>query len=92
MRPSPQMADEAETLIEEQGAYGSPDCEPADSLDGSGRFNFDCTGLDGQGSGERIKLGVTVNGSLSGRPDLGPVIAYSCDPVNAKGEDLPRTC
>lgn len=40
----------------------------------------------------RIKLDVTVNGSESGEPDLGPVIAYPCEPVNAQGEDLPRSC
>jgi hypothetical protein len=87
------MADESEALIagRERDVYASPECVPADSLDGTGEFNFDCTAEDQQ-RGERIKLGVTVNGSDSGEPELGAVIGYVCDPVNARGEDLPRTC
>lgn len=87
------MADEAEALVvaRERGIYASPECVPADSLDGTGEFNFDCTAEDQQ-RGEQIKLDVVVNGSDSGEPRLGPVIGYVCDPVNAQGEDLPRTC
>jgi hypothetical protein len=64
---------------------------PPTVLDGTGEFNFDCTAED-QRRGERIKLGVVVKGSDSGEPKLGPVIGYVCDPVNTRGEDLPRTC
>jgi hypothetical protein len=87
------MANEAEALIasRERGVFTSPECVPADSLDGTGEFNFDCTAEDQQ-RGERIKLGVVVKGSASGQPKLGPVIGYVCDPVNAQGEDLPRSC
>jgi hypothetical protein len=87
------MADEAEALIasRERSVYTSPEYVPADSLDGTGEFNFDCTAEDQQ-RGERIKLGVVVNGSDSGEPELGPVVGYVCDPVNAQGKDLPGTC
>jgi hypothetical protein len=87
------MADEAEGLITNKygDAYASPECEPAESLDGTGEFNFDCTAEDRR-RGDRIKLDAVVNGSASGQPVLGPVVAYLCDPVNAQGEDLPRTC
>lgn len=87
------MADEAETLIvgKFRGTYASPECVPADSLNGTGEFNFDCTAEYLQ-QGDRIRLGVTVKGSSSGEPELGPVIGYRCDRVNAQGEDLPRTC
>jgi hypothetical protein len=82
------MADEAEALItsKHRGIYASPECVPTDSLDGSGEFNFDCTAKDLQRE-ERIKLGVTVNGSDSGKPELGPVLAYVCDPINARTKD-----
>jgi hypothetical protein len=93
VRPSPQMANEAEDLIADKyrGMFASPKCVPTDSLDGTGEFNFDCTAEDLK-RGERIKFDVTVKGSESGEPELGPVIGYMCDPVNSRGEDLPRTC
>lgn len=93
VRPSTEMADEAEGLIANKfrGTYASPECAPADSLEGTGEFNFDCVAED-QRRGERLKLGAVVNGSDSGQPKLGPVIEYVCDPVNARGEDLPRPC
>jgi hypothetical protein len=87
------MTDEAEALITSKfgDTYASPECVAADSLDGTGEFNFDCTAEDRQ-RGERLKLDAVVNGSESGEPVLGPVGEYVCDPVNARGEDLPRTC
>jgi len=87
------MADETEALItgKHGDIYASSECVPADSLDGTGEFNFDCTAEDRK-RGERLKLDVVVNGSVSGEPELGPVIGYVCDPVNDRGEDLPRTC
>lgn len=87
------MANEAEALVasEHRDTYASPRCVPADSLEGTGEFNFDCTAEDKR-RGERFKLDVVVNGSESGKPELGPVIELICDPVNARDEDLPRTC
>jgi hypothetical protein len=66
------MADEAEALIASKhgNSYGSPECRPAKSLDGTGEFNFDCTAEDLQ-RGERVKLDVVVYGSDSGDPSLG---------------------
>jgi hypothetical protein len=93
VRPSSEMADEAESLIASKfrGTFASPECAPSDGLEGTGEFNFNCTIKDQQ-RGERLKLGVVVNGSDSGQPKLGPVTEYVCDPVNARGEDLPRPC
>lgn len=87
------MADEAEALITSKygDAHASPQCVPADSLDGTGEFNFDCSAYDRR-HGERLKLDVVVKGSESGEPVLGPLSVYPCNPVNARGEDLPRTC
>jgi hypothetical protein len=91
--PSPEMTDETETLITSKygDIYASPECVPAKSLDGTGEFNFDCTAKDLR-RGEWFKLDAVVKGSESGEPVLGPVGEYLCDPVNARGEDLPRTC
>lgn len=93
MRPTLEMANETEALLLSQrpGYFASPKCVPADSLDGVGEFNFDCTARDLE-QGGWVKLGVVVFGTDSGEPKLGPVIAYACDPVNSRGEDLPSTC
>lgn len=93
VRPSPEMADEAEVLVTSKygDTYASPECLPADSLDGTGEFNFDCTAEDRR-RGERFKLDVVVNGSESGEPVLGPVGEYVCDPVNARGEETGIGC
>lgn len=87
------MADEAEALVTGKlgDTYAFPDCVPADSLDGTGEFNFDCTAEDRQ-RGERIKLDVVVKGSDNGEPEIGPVTAFPCERMNPRGEDLPRTC
>jgi hypothetical protein len=88
--PSPEMADETEDLLTSQAGakYASPRCEPADSLDGVGEFNFDCTAKDRR-RGEWFKLDVVVFGTESGEPELGPVGQLLCNPVNSRGEDLP---
>lgn len=71
-RPSAEMTEEAENLIEIKhgDSFASPKCLPAKSLDGSGEFNFDCTAEDRQ-RGERVKLDVVVYGSDSGEPSVG---------------------
>ena len=92
-KPSPQMADEAEGLIasERGDSWASPDCVPEESLDGTGEFNFKCTAVD-LGSGERRQLDVVVFGSESGRPELGPIIAYVCDPGPTGDGGLQGAC
>jgi hypothetical protein len=77
IHPTQEMADETEALLADRdwAPLASPKCIPADSLDGVGEFNFDCTARDPR-RGERVKLDVVVFGSESGEPELGSVLKY----------------
>jgi hypothetical protein len=92
--PSAEMAEEAETLVEESPSgkvFGPPDCVPAKSLEGVGEFNFDCTAF-AHDQGRRYRIDVVIHGSNTGE-DPGVSIARSlCEPVDPRGVDLPSSC
>jgi hypothetical protein len=90
--PTPEMADETEALIirKHGDLYASPKCVPAESLDGTGEFNFDCT-AELRECKKRFQLDVVVFGSKSGEPELGSILVYLHHPGRDK-DGRRRSC
>lgn len=90
MRPSSEMTDEAEALIVSHhgDGYGSPECVPTKSLEGTGEFNFECTAEDRR-RGERVEIDVVVHGSDSGDPEVTVLQNVWTSDFQAKGLPAP---